>query len=96
MKKLIVWFILIVFTVLIFWINWWNKTQKSSEEKIAVTQKARVENPYWKKTITEYERYIENIMEETGTPGCAIAIVKDRKISWMKGSELKVPEPRIP
>jgi beta-lactamase class C len=45
--------------------------------------------PYLTGVVQEYEEIIEKLMRNTGTPGAAVAIVKDSSIIFIKGFGLK-------
>jgi beta-lactamase class C len=46
-------------------------------------------NPNVIKLIKDYEKEIDNLMNESGTPGAAVAIVKDSTIVYIKGFGLR-------
>jgi beta-lactamase class C len=66
-------------------------TIDSSSHKIQVPRlhAVSVENPHLKKLLAEYEQTIHQLMNNTHTPGAAIAIVKDSSIIYLKGFGLK-------
>ncbi len=66
-------------------------TVDSSSHKIQVPRlkAVSVENPYMKQLLAEYEQTIHQLMNNTHTPGAAIAIVKDSSIIYLRGFGLK-------
>ncbi|MGI9542805.1 MAG: serine hydrolase, partial [Cyclobacteriaceae bacterium] len=50
------------------------------------------ENPYLKQLLTEYQHFVDSTLKATGTPGAAVAIVKDTSIIYIKGFGLRSSE----
>jgi beta-lactamase class C len=69
-----------------FFANQQKETEKSNRKTAVIKMPA---NPYITELAADFEKEINKLLQKSGTPGAAIAIVKDSTIVYIKGFGLK-------
>lgn len=94
MKRVLI-IIIIATTTLIGFEYYTTPAEPNHQRAVIIETPAPLPTPY-DELLKHYEKYINQSLELTGTPGAAIAIIQDTSIIYLKGFGVKSTETKEP
>lgn len=79
--------------ICLYFFRWPERVVESASVTPVVTEKVSVPvyvNPQFQQLLDDYEKEIQDLMNISGIPGAAIAIVKDSNIVFLRGFGVKI------